>query len=587
MRRYETIENAMEFRILGPLEVCEGEQLREVGGGRQRKLLAILLLRANEILSTDRLIDELWGATPPDTALKALQGHVSQLRKVLGSEVLVTQSPGYVLRVDPEQVDAYRFEELLERARHAEPKEASELCREALALWRGPALTDFAFEDFARSEVARLTELRFAALEEQIDADLELGRHADVVSELQAIVARYPLRERLRGQLMLALYRSGRQAEALEVYQDARRTLVDELGLEPGEELQRLQRAILAHDPTLAPPPRVGRPKQAPAFERVLRRPRLLIGAGALLLAGAITAAAFQLTGGSTAPAPLVIGDSVAVIDPSTNGVSAVVKVGTRPVAVATGQNAVWVANADDGTVSRIDPQTRQVVSTIGIGGDVGDVAIGFGSVWVADGNDGTLTRIDPKLNAVEATLRFGSPGDLSPQPIFSVAAGEGSVWATRGNSVVKIDPATNQTVARIPVTEPLAIAVGAGALWVTTAGERILRIDVASSTETAQSSLPSQGLAPAIWRGGLWLIVSIDQGSVWRFDPGSLFPTSTFRTAGAVDLAAGESAVWVADFRGGVWRIEPSSGDVTRIALAHHPVGIAAGDGLVWAAIS
>jgi hypothetical protein len=226
-------------------------------------------------------------------------------------------------------------------------------------------------------------------------------------------------------------------------------------------------------------------------------------------------------------------------------------------------------------------------VSTIGIGGDVSDVAIGFGSVWVAGGNDGTLTRIDLKLNAVEATLRLGPRRELSPQPVFAVAVGEGSVWATRGNSVLKIDPATNQTVARIPVSTPLAIAIGGGSLWVTTFTERILRIDAASNILTARAALPSQGTA-AVWRDGLWMIIAVGQGNVWRFDPSSLTPTSTFTTAtGAIDLAVDEGAVWSANSTGSVWRIEPSSGRITKIALGHHPTGIAAGDGAVWVTIS
>ncbi len=307
---------------------------------------------------------------------------------------------------------------------------------------------------------------------------------------------------------------------------------------------------------------------------------------GALLLIAAVVAIVEATTRGSSSPV-VVRANSVAVIDPSDGRVVSDVAVGTRPVAVAVGDGAVWTANADDGTVSRIDPKTRKAVSTIGIGGDVSDVAIGFGSVWIAGGNDGTLTRIDPKLNAVEATLRLGRPRELSPQPVFAVAVGEGSVWATRGNSVLKIDPATNQTVARIPVSTPLAIAVGGGSLWVTTFTERILRIDAASNTLTARAALPSQGTA-AVWRDGLWMIIAVGQGNVWRFDPNSLTPTSTFTTAiGAIDLAVDEGAVWSANSTGSVWRIEPSSGRVTKIALGHHPTGIAAGDGAVWVTIS
>jgi DNA-binding SARP family transcriptional activator len=234
----------LEFRILGPVEVLEDEEPIPLGGPRQRALLAILLTRANEVVSTDRLIYELWGEASPRTALNTLQYYVSQLRKLLGANRIVTQPPGYAIRVEPDELDLARFERLLEEG-------GGERAREALALWRGPALADFAYEEFAQTEAARLEELRLAALEQRIDADLALARHAELVGELEQLVGQHPLREKLRGQLTLALYRSGRQAEALETYQMMRRALVDELGIEPSPALQELERAMLRQDPAL------------------------------------------------------------------------------------------------------------------------------------------------------------------------------------------------------------------------------------------------------------------------------------------------------------------------------------------------
>ena len=209
--------------------------------GRQRSLLGCLLLRANEVVAQDRLVDALWGESPPATAVTALHGYVSRLRRLLGADRLETRPPGYLLRVAPEELDLHRFRELVAQDRYGE----------ALALWRGPALADLAFEDFAQSEIARLEELRLSALEGRFAHELAAGRHAELVGELAAAVRVHPLRERLAGQLMLALYRSGRQADALAAYGDARATLVEELGLEPGEELGALQRRILVHDPAL------------------------------------------------------------------------------------------------------------------------------------------------------------------------------------------------------------------------------------------------------------------------------------------------------------------------------------------------
>jgi DNA-binding SARP family transcriptional activator/tetratricopeptide (TPR) repeat protein len=232
-----------------------------VGTPQQRALLALLILNANEVVSRDRIIDELWGANPPATAPKLVQTYVSRLRNALepdraggDDEVLVTQAPGYLLRVGPDQLDFRRFERLAEEGRAAlsggRPGEAAEQLREALALWRGPALADFTFERFAEAEIGRLEEMRLAVVEDRITADLALGR-GDLIGELEALIARNPLREKLREMLMLALYRSGRQSEALDVYRETRRKLVEEVGVEPGRELQRLERAILAQDPAL------------------------------------------------------------------------------------------------------------------------------------------------------------------------------------------------------------------------------------------------------------------------------------------------------------------------------------------------
>jgi class 3 adenylate cyclase len=234
----------MEFRILGSLEVVERGRALPLGG-RARALLAFFLLHPNELASSDRLIDALWGERPPETAQAALQVHVSQLRKALGADRIQTRAPGYLFRLEPEELDASRFEALLAQGRG----------RDALALWRGPALAEFVYEPWAQGEIARLQELRLAGVEERIEAELAGGRHAQLVSELEALVREQPLRERLRGQLMLALYRCGRQAEALALYQETRRLLVEELGIEPGQELQALHRQVLNQDAALAPPP--------------------------------------------------------------------------------------------------------------------------------------------------------------------------------------------------------------------------------------------------------------------------------------------------------------------------------------------
>ena len=246
----------MDFRILGPLEALEGSRAVALGGQRRRAVLAALLLHVNEPVSSERLIDELWGEAAPEGAMKTLQVNVSRLRKALPEGVLVTRGHGYELCVEPDDLDAHRFERLVDEGRRAlaaeRPEAALEALESGLGLWRGPALADLSYEPFTQAEIARLEDLRVAALEQLIDAKLALARHGEVIGELERLVERHPYRERLRAQLMLALYRADRQADALQAYQDARRALVEELGIEPGVRLRELEAAVLAQDPGLA-----------------------------------------------------------------------------------------------------------------------------------------------------------------------------------------------------------------------------------------------------------------------------------------------------------------------------------------------
>ncbi len=245
----------MDFRVLGSLEVADGDRRIDLGAPRERALLALLALNANRAVSRDRIVEELWPDGAPRTAPKVVQVYVTHLRKAFGAarEILESRDSGYVLRVEPTSLDLTRFERLLERARSEEPHEKASTLREALALWRGPALEEFADDAFVRAEAARLEELRLFAVEERIDADLALGGGSALVPELESLVAGHPLRERFRGQLMHALYRAGRQADALEAYRDGRALLDEALGLEPGDSLRELERAILRHDADLAP----------------------------------------------------------------------------------------------------------------------------------------------------------------------------------------------------------------------------------------------------------------------------------------------------------------------------------------------
>ncbi|HEV7468124.1 MAG TPA: AfsR/SARP family transcriptional regulator, partial [Candidatus Dormibacteraeota bacterium] len=317
----------MEYRILGPVEVVTAAGPLVLGGPKQRALLGVLLLNPGRAVSTDRLAAALWGDEPPETAVNILQGHVGDLRRLLDRDALLTRPPGYLLQAEDGQIDAGRFERLACEGRRllaSQPATAAARLREALALWRGPVLSDIAYPRVP-AEITRLEELRLATLEDRVDADLALGAHADLAAELAALRLIHPGRERLCGQLMLALYRAGRQEEALAACQELRHRLREDLGIDPSPELQRLERSILRQDPSLllpspaaaaappaavvAPAPAQGPPPAAPAAPQATARPRWpqrtpLLAAAAVMLVGGSSVGLLRARTGTPPPAP-------------------------------------------------------------------------------------------------------------------------------------------------------------------------------------------------------------------------------------------------------------------------------------------
>lgn len=342
----------IDYRLLGPIEAGVNGRVLDIGGHKQLALLAVLVLSANEPVSRDVLVDRLWGEHPPPGAQHTLDVHISRLRKTLesavGRPVVLTRPGAYLLRASADRVDMRRFERLAEAGRRAlaenAPDRAAADLREALGLWRGAPLTDVSDEPFAQSEIARLNELRVGIIEDRIEADLALGCHAGVVSELGALVRAYPLRERLYQLLMIALYRCGRQSEALAVYQSARQVLVDELGIEPSPALQRVERAVLAQDASLDPPPRAA-PAPAPGQASVgrlsrigtVRRVRLSAAAGASL---ALILALLFLGAGPPASPVWAGPDTVAVVNANLTALTHVVAGIGRPGGIAYGAGA-------------------------------------------------------------------------------------------------------------------------------------------------------------------------------------------------------------------------------------------------------
>ena len=575
--------------MLGPLEVLEGKRPVGLAGARQRAVLTYLLIHRGEAVSVDRIVDALWGESPPATATKTVQVYVSRLRKLLGAEALVTRGGGYALVAGPDSVDADRFERLAGEGREllaaGDAAGAAVRLREALDLWRGEALADFAYESFARTEATRLEELRLGALEDRIDAELALARHAALVPELEALVDEHPTRERLRGQLMLALYRSGRQADALEAYREGQVSLAEELGLEPGPELQRLERAILSQDPELDRP---SPPARLAAIRR--RRGAPLVVAGGMLLLAAAVAAWLALSDDAELAEP----NSLAVIDPSSNELEATVPTGVDPAEAVAGGKYVWVANRGDDTVSKVDVKSRAVVATRSPDISVAGLAVGAGGVWVGDTRRQTLVRLDPDLQTAERTERVGpAEQDSFGSPVANpVAVGEGAVWAGRGyGSLARVNPRTVEIVDDVPVgNDPVAAATGAGAVWVVDYDDGTLaRIEPRSANAVAWTTQVGQApVAVALGEGAIW-VASSQGDSVARVDPENGAVTAAIPVGRhPTGVATGAGAVWVANnLDGTVSRIDPNTNQVVAtITVGEAPRGVAFAGDRVWVSI-
>ncbi len=504
----------VEFRILGPFEVVSDGRPLPLGPGKERSVLALLLLYRNERVSTDRLVDLLWDESPPESAPKMIQIYVSRLRRRLataagGDQRLLTQAAGYRLRAELDELDLERFERLCDEGRKALAAGDAALAvgrlREALSLWRGAPLADIADGRFFEQERARLEELRLGALEERIEADLALGAGAALVDELQALVREHPLRERPAAQLMLALYRSGRQADALATYKETRDRLVDELGIEPGRPLKELEQAILRQDTALDTPAReqmfrageTAAPQPRP--RRLARLPVAVTAAAAIAIAAAV-ALAIALSREERGQIRLAA-DAVGLV--RDGRIVDQARVGVAPAAIGTGGDEIWVASAEANSDSRLDPKTLDVRQTIPVGNGPSGIALGRGAVWVANGLDGTVSRIDSKANKLVQTIPVGS----GPT---AIAYGLGSVWvANRADQTVsRIDPRTGDVLDTLAAgTDAAAIAAGDGAVWVVDqARGRVARLEPGFTEPVLTINVGNGPSAIALGAGSLWV---------------------------------------------------------------------------------
>lgn len=579
----------MEFRVLGPLEVREGQRIVELGAAKQRALLGVLLLHPNAFVSTSRLVEELWDEHPPATAEKLVQGYVHALRKRLGPEAVLTQGPGYKLDLDGSSLDLLEFERLVEKARAAAPPEAIQLRRRALALWRGPPLADVVLDGPAHVALARLDETRLTTQLEAIEGELELGRHAVLVGELESIVAASPYQERAHGLLMLALYRSGRQAEALAAFQALRRRLDDDLGLQPSQKLRDLEAAILRQDEALDIQPAVAATTDIAAPPPAGKgRLHLVLAAAAAIVLGGLATWAFAFRDETSLVD--VQPDSVAVIDPARNLVVDDVSVGIRPGAVGSGGGSIWVANVEDRTLSWIPLRTGRVRKNITLQATPTGVAFGAGAVWIAHGLRGQLSRVDPGLAPVTRTKQvtrtvFGTSTG-------AVAYGFGSVWAVYGDSTLeRLEPRTmRRTGAGFAGYRPVGIAVGAGSVWVAHEGEpTVERFNPATFEDGPVRPPITVGKRPtgiAFGERAVWVTCG-GEDTVKRIDPNDNSVTSIPVGDEPAAVAVGQGAVWVANAGDGtVTRIDPVTYARQTVEVGAAPAGIVVAGGRVWVSV-
>lgn len=592
----------VEFRVLGPLEVCVGGQRVELTGPKQRALLGLLLAHRGEVVSTHRLLAEVWDGEAPATGQKALHVQVSRLRRALDGVVLETRPTGYVLRVPSGSLDLDTFHALVTQARdaaaHGRPAAAADGLRRGLDLWRGPAFADADTPELS-AVAARLDEERRRALEDRVEADMATGQYADVIPELEQLVAADPLRERAQGQLMRALFATGRQADALTVFRTYRQELARELGLEPGPELRDLEQAILRQDaslPTQALPPT---PRgQGPGRVRRLARPVVTILAALALAALALGTAVVR--GGdrdpldrttASAERPDTGANHLVEIDPATNQVVSSTLVGADPESMAATPGAVWVANFGDRTVSRVDVTTR-AVRVVG-GAPVAQHLTSTldGDVWVSSFTEPVVTllaengRLAPEPEPAPLSVRL--PGSAE-----ALAIGGGYLWVTSPadtggkDQVFQVDLRTRKLVRAIDVGQlPLYVCVGYEAAWVANYKGDSVSV-IRPGQQRPDTITVAQGpLGIAAGAGAVW-VVSYWTHELNRIDPETLRVASRLKVGGQpLGVAVGAGSVWVTSrYDRTVERIDPDRGTVVaRVHLDSPPQGVLVADGHVW----
>jgi YVTN family beta-propeller protein len=595
----------LAFAILGPLHVVRDGQTVPLGGARQRAVLARLLVEPGRTVSLAGLADAVWGEAVPPGYATTLQTYVFHLRAALeperehgaAAETLVTDSGGYRLAVRDGALDAGRFEELAREGRRLldgdDAAAADDRLSEALALWRGPVLADLAEFDFVSPVSTRLEQLRLDATEARLGARLALGRHGEVAAEASDLVRQHPLREQLHALHMLALFRCGRQGEALAAYTRLRRQLIDELGIEPSPQVRELHAKILAQDPSLdwippAEPQRSGDQAQPPrpqtAAWRARPRRRQVFAAGAAIVVAVGVAATVVLTHHGTHHPIQISGDDVAALR-ADGTIRKAIQLETAPEGLAVHGDEVWVANTNDSTVSRINGKTGAVEQRLPLGPTAESpvaVAVLGDEVWVANANSANVSEISTATGQVVDTVPVGHHPS-------AIAAGFGRLWVTNaGDATVSVIDPSHYPRRATPVdvgTEPDAIAVGADAVWVANRDDNtVSRIDPTTLAPGGAIPVGAGPAAVAVAGTAVWVADSLDE-TVTRIDPQTLTRTINMVGDVPISIAAFAGTAWVATAADGrLERLNPSTGQVSRsYSLGASPQAFTATPSTLW----
>jgi DNA-binding SARP family transcriptional activator/streptogramin lyase len=545
-------------------------------------------LNVGRVVSREQLIDGLWETEPPPRAARSLETKVSRLRATLGHPAsVVARNGGYVLAAAIDEVDLYRFEHALDEGQSLlaeHPAAARPRLRAALALWRGEPLSGLP-DGVLTVERARLEGKRHEALEARIDADLALGEGASLVGELQELRSAYPARERVTEQLMLALYRSGRQADALEAYRETYRHLRDELGVKPGPQLRELEQSILRHDASLGPLPLRAR------LAGDSRRLRLL-GVTAIALAMAL-AGVFVASSGSRHQRPARPGPGLILVDAASGAVRADVPVGDSQGATRFGYGYVWTLG-ENGVMAEVDPDKGALVRFIPVGVVWGGMAVGAGGIWVTDRNGPTVLRIDPVTGEINLRVRLSGVGLSRPQPNAGLAIDAGSLWVARGPEAVdRLNPSSLKLQRRIKLNQhgcstggaQCFMAAGDGRVWVAGGnGGWLARIDEATDRVRVFHGLRPYLCCLAVGGGSVWVAEAHD---IARIAPdGRVLRRYPFSSTNIGDMAFADGSLWAsADTTGQLLRIDARTGQLRSIHLGNLLIAASASHGIVAAA--